>query len=177
MYQRSEASKVYFSIGKRRFVIEYNVFEIDSLQCVHVEFAQKIGIFSSQFTMYNMESHAALAVMRKVVLETESRYSSSDLVIFTSLDGNKKRVSLYDRMARSIVKRQHCELQTGQFKHSKGHYFILHRGCYSDYLQNKLYRILSEKGFLILGGSRVAALYAFVHTLGDNIMEYMPFSL
>lgn len=176
MFQKSETSKVYFNAGSRRFVIEYNIFEIDSLQCVHVEFAQKIGVFSSQFTMYNMDSHAALAVMRKVVSETESRYSSSDLVIFTSLDGNKKRISLYDRMAKNIVKRQHCDLETGKFQQSKGHYFILHRGCYSDHLQNKLYRILSEKGFLILGGSRVAAVYALAHTLGDNIMEYLPFS-
>lgn len=151
-------SKIFFKIDNKIFVIEYTLFILNNLKCCHVEFGQRVGPFTAQFTMNNMSKHHALLVLRQVVRETEQRYSDYDMVVFTSLDGNIKRGAIYERIAKDMAKRQCCQLSYAQ-KGTHGKIFILHRGCYSKTINKDLLSYLSKNGHFIIGGKILTMYY------------------
>ncbi len=165
-------SKVLFKIEDKRFVIEYTLFKLGNLQCCHVEFGQRVGPFTAQFTMNNMSKHHALLVLRQVVRETQQRYSHYDIVIFTSLDGNIKRDAIYERIAKDMAKRQQCQISYAQ-KGTHGKIFILHRGCYNETIKNDLLNYLSKNGLFNIGGRLLASYYFISNFILENI-EGLP---
>lgn len=165
-------SKVLFKIEDKQFVIEYTLFKLGNLQCCHVEFGQKVGPFTAQFTMNNMSKHHAILVLRQVVRETEQRYSNYDIVIFTSLDGNIKRDAIYERIAKDMAKRQQCQISYEQ-KGSHGKIFILHRGCYNEIIKNDLLSYLSKHGLFTIGGKLLALFYLIFNFIIETI-EGLP---
>jgi len=154
--------KVFFKIEDKQFVIEYTLFTLNDLKCCHVEFGQRVGPFIAQFTMNNMSKHHALLVLRQVVRETVEKYSHYDMAIFTSLDGNIKRGAIYERIAKDMTKRQHCQLSYAQ-KGTHGKIFILHRGCYSKTINNELLSYLSKNGLFAIGGKLLTLYYGMTN--------------
>lgn len=159
MKKRSELVKVFFTIEDKKFVIEYTMFRLATLQCCHVEFGQRVGPFTAQFTMNNMSKHHALLVIRHVVRETEQRYSHYDMVVFTALDGNIKRNAIYERISKDMARRQQCQLSYAQ-KGAHGKIFILHRGCYTKAINRELLNYLSKNGFFVIDGTILAIYYS-----------------
>jgi hypothetical protein len=166
--------KVFFTLGNRHFVIEFTEFTINTLSCAHVEFGQKIGPFTAQFTMHNMDKHKAIAVLRKVIEETQHHYSHFDMVVFTSLDGNEKRDAIYGRITRDMAKRNHCELSISDINATHGKLFVLHRGCYNELIDEELQETLSKNGLLIIGGGILLAFYSTLDFFG-GILDFLPF--
>lgn len=171
---KNKNTKVFFTLGKRRFVIEFTEFTINNLTCAHVEFGQKIGPFTAQFTMHNMDKHKAIAVLRKVIEETQHHYSHFDMVVFTSLDGNEKRNAIYGRITRDMAKRNHCELRVSDIHGTRGKLFVLHRGCYNELIDKELQDTLSLNGLLVIGGGILLALYGIVDFF-SGIVEFFSF--
>lgn len=167
----NKKEKVFFKIENKQFVIEYTLFELNNLKCCHVEFGQRVGPFTAQFTMNNMSKHHALLVLRQVVRETVNRYSDYDMVVFTSLDGNIKRGAIYERIAKDMTKRQHCQLSYAQ-KGTHGKIFILHRGCYSKTINNELLSYLSKNGLFAIGG-KLLTLYYGITNLFRRISKFI----
>jgi len=166
----NQKEKVFFNIETKQFVIEYTLFKLNDLKCCHVEFGQRVGPFVAQFTMNNMSKHHALLVLRQVVRETVQRYSHYDMAVFTSLDGNIKRMAIYERIAKDMSKRQHCQLNYAQ-KGSHGKIFILHRGCYSKTINRDLLSYLSKNGLFAIGG-RILSVYYGVTNLFRRIIKF-----
>jgi hypothetical protein len=169
--ESSKKSKVFFKIEDKNFVIEYTLFELNDLKCCHVEFGQRVGPFTAQFTMNNMSKHHALLVLRQVVRETEQQYSHYDMVVFTSLDGNIKRDAIYARIAKDMAKRQQCQLSYAQ-KGTHGKIFILHRGCYSKTINKDLVRYLSKNGLFAVGG-KILTLYYGITNMFRRIIKFL----
>lgn len=155
-------------------MIEFTEFLINSLTCVHIEFGQRIGPFTAQFTMNNMEKHKAIAVLRKVIDETQKQYSHFNMAIFTSLDGNEKRDAIYGRIAREMAKRHHCDLTISPIHTTHGKLFVIHRGCYNEIIDQELQETLSKHGLLVIGGTLLLALYSTFDYLG-GLLDFLPF--
>lgn len=171
---KNKNTKVFFTLGNRHFVIEFTEFTINNLTCVHVEFGQKIGPFTAQFTMHNMDKYKAIAVLRKVIEETQRHYSHFDMVVFTSLDGNEKRDAIYGRITRDMAKRHHRELCIGDIHGSHGKLFVIHQNCYTELIGKELHDTLSKNGLLIIGGGILLALYGILDFFG-GILDFLPF--
>lgn len=164
-------TKVFFKIDNRRFVIEYTELIINNLKCAHVEFGQRIGPFTAQFTMHNMKKNQAISVIRTVVQETENRYNHFDMVVFTSLDGNIKRDTIYARITKDMAKRQQCQLSYNNLSDTHGKIFVLHRGCLNEIIDQELQTILSKKGLLVIGGTSVMVLYS-IFSFFNSALEF-----
>jgi hypothetical protein len=169
-----KSTKVFFTLGNKNFVIEFTEFTINNLKCAHVEFGQRIGPFTAQFTMNNMDKHKAIAVIRKVIEQTQAYYSHFDMVVFTSLDGNEKRDAIYERITRDMAKRNHCELSINTIDKTKGTLFVLHRGCYHELIDKELQDTLSKHGLFVIGGTILVALYGLLDFF-SGILDCLPF--
>ena len=165
-----ELNSVIFEIDNRKFIIEFIIFTIAGLKCCHVEFGQKIGPFIAQFTLNNMPKYSALYVLRKVVYETVDRYRDFDMVVFSSLDGNLKRNAIYDRIAKDMVKREHCDVSYIEMEENS-RIFILHRNCYDSNNNDELLSYLSKNGLFSISG-RLLMLYFKIINIGKRFLKF-----
>lgn len=171
---KNKNTKVFFTLGNRKFIIEFTEFTFNNFNCAHVEFGQRIGPFTAQFTMHNMDKHKAIAVIRKVIDETQRHYSHFDMVVFTSLDGNEKRDAIYGRIARDMAKRNRCELSINKIHKRHGKLFVIHRGCYNEEIDIQLQDTLSNNGLFIIGGGLLIGVYALLDYIG-GLLDFLPF--
>ena len=171
---KNKNTKVFFTLGNRKFIIEFTEFTINNRTCVHVEFGQRIGPFTAQFTMNNMDKHKAISVIRKVIDETQHHYSHFDMVVFSSLDGNEKRDAIYGRIAKNIAKRHHCELTINEIHKTYGKLFVIHKGCYNEDIDTELQDTLSSKGLFVIGGGLLLGVYTLMDFIG-GLFDFLPF--
>jgi hypothetical protein len=171
---KNKNTKVFFTLGNRKFIIEFTEFTINNLSCAHVEFGQRIGPFTAQFTMNNMDKYKAIAVIRKVIDETQNNCSHFDMVVFTSLDGNEKRDAIYGRIARDMAKQHHRELSINEIYKAHGKLFVIHRGCYNEDIDTELQDTLSSNGLFVIGGGLLIGVYGLFDFIG-GLFDFLPF--
>lgn len=155
-------------------MIEFTEFIINDLTCAHVEFGQRVGPFTAQFTMNNMEKHKAITVIRKVIHETQNYCSNFDMVVFTSLDGNEKRDAIYGHIAKDMAKNHKREFNITNISNTHGKLFVIHKGCYNEIVDQEIQDTLSNNGLLVIGGTILIAMYGMLDFF-SGLLDFFSF--